>query len=138
MTDTRSTDVTVGELMTRSPVVVSEDDTITAVADLLAGFEITGLPVVDRDGRVVGVISQTDLVRLRASKPWRGWRGLLVRDLMTKPAKTVPESATIGEVAQQLTSEHVHRLVVVDRLGEPIGIVSGGDLVREIVEADED
>jgi CBS domain-containing protein len=138
MTDMRSTDVTVAELMTRSPVVVSEDDTITAVADLLAGFEITGLPVVDRDGRVVGVISQTDLVRLRGSTPWRGWRGLLVRDLMSKPAKTVPESATIGEVAEQLTSEHVHRLVVVDRLGEPIGIVSGGDLIREIVEADED
>jgi CBS domain-containing protein len=138
MADMRSADVTVGELMTRSPVVVSEDDTLTSVADLLAGFEITGLPVVDRDGRLVGVISQTDLVRLRAATPWRGWGGLLVRDLMSTPPKTVSESATIGEVAGLLTSEHVHRLVVVDRLGEPIGIVSGGDLVREIVASDEE
>jgi CBS domain-containing protein len=138
MTDARSQDATVGDLMTRSPVVVTEDDPIVAVADLLSGFEITGAPVVDTDGRLVGVISQTDLLRLRGSAAWRGWHGLLVRDLMTAPARTVSASTPIDEVARLLTSEHIHRLVVVDRLGEPVGIISGSDIVREIASGDED
>lgn len=132
MTDARSSDATVGDVMTRSPVVVTVDDPIVAVADLLAGFEITGAPVVDHDGRLVGVISQTDLLRARGSMSWRGWHGVLVRDLMTAPAMTVAVSAPIDEVARLLTSEQIHRLVVVDRLGEPVGIISGGDVVREI------
>jgi CBS domain-containing protein len=132
MADDWSTDTTVADLMTRSPVVATEDDPVAAVADLLAGFEITGVPVVDHDGRLVGVISQTDLLRYRGSAPWRGWHGVLVRDLMTAPARTVAATATIDEVSRLLTSEHIHRLVVVDRLGEPIGIVSGSDLIREL------
>jgi CBS domain-containing protein len=138
MTDARSLDPTVGDLMTRSPVVVTEDDPIVAVADLLSGFEITGAPVVDGDGRLVGVISQTDLLRARGAAEWQGWHGLLVRDLMTAPAKTVAASTPIDEVARLLTSQHVHRLVVVDRLGEPVGIISGGDVIREMADSDED
>ena len=65
----RSSEPAAASLMTRSPVVVTEDDTIAGVAELLAGYEITGLPVVDTAGRLVGVISQTDLVRLRGSTP---------------------------------------------------------------------
>jgi CBS domain-containing protein len=131
-------DPTVGDLMTRSPVVVTEDDPIVAVADLLSGFEITGAPVVDGDGRLVGVISQTDLLRARGAAEWQGWHGLLVRDLMTAPAKTVAASTPIDEVARLLMSQHVHRLVVVDRLGEPVGIISGGDVIREMADSDED
>ena len=86
----RSNEPTVAKLMTGNPVVVMEDDAIAGVAELLAGYEITGLPVVDSEDRLVGVISQTDLVRLRGSTlPWTGWHGLMVRDLMTKPAKTI-------------------------------------------------
>ena len=59
----RSIGPTVESLMTRSPVVVTEDDAIVGVAELLAGYEITGLPVVDAADRLVGAISQTDLVR---------------------------------------------------------------------------
>lgn len=125
----------VASLMTRSPVVVAEDDAIAGVAELLAGYEITGLPVVDSADRLVGVISQTDLVRLRGSTlPWKGWHGLLVRDLMTKPAKTIPGSAPLDEAARQMTAGHVHRLVVVDGRQKPIGVISESDIVREIAD----
>jgi len=130
---------TVANLMTTSPVVVLEDDAIAGVAELLAGYEITGLPVVDARDRLVGVISQTDLVRLRGSTlPWTGWHGLMVRDLMTVPAKTIEGSASLDEAARRMTAEHVHRLVVVDGRQIPIGIVSESDLVREIADCCDD
>ena len=90
MTAGRSSGSTVASLMTRSPVVVSEFDGIATVAELLTGFEISGLPVVDCDDHLVGVISQTDLVRLRGTTlPWSGRHGLMVRDVMSKPARTI-------------------------------------------------
>jgi CBS domain-containing protein len=121
--------------MTRSPVVVTEEDAVAGVAELLAGFEITGLPVVDADYRLVGVISQTDLVRLRGSTVrWTGWHGLMVRDLMSTPAKTISGSASLYQAALQMTDERVHRLVVVDSRRIPIGVISESDIVREIAD----
>lgn len=121
----RSREPTVANLMTSRPVVVTEDDAIAGVAELLAGYEITGLSVVDAADRLVGVISQTDLVRLRGSTlPWTGWHGLMVRDLMTKPAKTISGSAPLDEAARRMTAERVHRLVVVDHRQTPIGVAA--------------
>ena len=139
MMTTRSTGTTVASLMTGSPVVVWEEDAIAGVAELLAGYEITGLPVVDADDRLVGVISQTDLVRLRGSTlPWTGWHGLMVRDLMTTPAKTISGSAALEEAARRMTEEHVHRLVVVDTSRRPIGVISESDIIREIADCCDD
>jgi CBS domain-containing protein len=130
---------TVEDVMTGSPVVVSEDDAIAAIAELLVGFEISGLPVVDADDRLVGVVSQTDLVRLRGSTlPWTGWHGLMVRDLMTKPAKTIKGSSALDAAARQMTVEGVSRLFVVDDRHTPIGVISVSDIVREIADACDD
>lgn len=130
---------TVGSLMTSCLVVVTEDDSIAGVAELLAGYEISGLPVVDSDDRLVGVISQTDLIRLRGSTlPWTGWHGLMVRDLMTTPARTILGSASLDEAARRLTAERVHRLIVVDDRRSPIGVISESDLVREIADTCDD
>jgi CBS domain-containing protein len=130
---------TVESVMSGCPVVVSEDESIAGVAELLAGYEISGLPVVDSSDRLVGVISQTDLVRLRGSTlPWTGWHGLMVRDLMTKPAKTILGSSSLDEAARKMTGERVHRLVVVDDRRTTIGVISDGDLVRQIAHACDD
>jgi predicted transcriptional regulator len=130
---------TVEAIMTRMPVVVVEGDAIAGVAELLAGYEITGLPVVDETERVVGVISQTDLVRLRGSAASRtGWHGLTVRDLMTAPAKTIEAWESVDEAARRMTVEHVHRLVVVDERNMPLGVITEGDIVREIADSCED
>jgi CBS domain-containing protein len=135
----QSSEPTVANLMTSRPVVAMEDDAIAGVAELLAGYEITGLPVVDAADRLVGVISQTDLVRLRGSTlPWTGYHGLMVRDLMTTPAKTISGSAPLDEAARRMTAEHVHRLVVVDERQRPIGIISESDIVREIADRCDD
>ena len=125
-------------VMSGSPVMVSADEPIANVADLLAGFEISGVPVVDDDNRLIGVISETDLVRVRGSTvAWPGWHGLLVSDLMTTPAKTIAASAPLAEAARVMTTERVHRLVVVDREQMPIGVISESDIVREIADDDD-
>ena len=139
MTTRQAIEPTVASLMSGSPVVVSEDDAIAGVAELLAGYEITGLPVVDSADRLIGVISQTDLVRLRGSRlSWTGWHGLLVRDLMTRPARTIAGTAPLDEAARQMTDERVHRLVVVDDRQTPIGVISESDIVREIADCCDD
>lgn len=120
MLTTLSPGPTVDAVMTRMPVVVVEGDGIAGVAELLVEYEITGLPVVDATDRLVGVISQTDLVRLRGSAiPRSGWHGLIVRDLMTTPAKTIQAWEALDEAARRMTAEHIHRLVVVDRRDRP-------------------
>lgn len=64
--------------------------------------------------------------------PTSGWHGLLVRDLMTHPAITVPASASLHEAARLMTEHRVHRLVVAERDGGPIGVISESDVVREV------
>jgi CBS domain-containing protein len=129
----------VATLMTRDPVVVDADASVADVAEMLDAYGVSGLPVVDWDGELVGVISQTDLVRLRGEGlPWSAWHGLRARDLMTRPAVTIVSSATLAEAARAMTGEHVHRLVVVDDAAAPIGVISESDLVREIADACDD
>ena len=124
----------VGEFMAPNAVTIQADASLSLVAETLADYGVSGLPVVDRRGSVVGVISQTDIVRLRAgSLSPSGWHGLLVRDAMTCPAITVPASASLHEAARLMTQHHVHRLVVVARRdGGPIGVISESDIVREV------
>ena len=125
---------TVGELMTPDPIVIEDDASLDHAVRLLEENEITGLPVVDRDGVLVGVISHTDIVRARAvAHLWHRWPGLRVRHLMHSPALTADRAMTLEEAAQIMEHAHVHRLVVVgdDQL-TPVGIISTTDLVRAL------
>ena len=124
----------VRDLMAPSPVTIQAESSLAQIAETLAEYDVSGLPVVDRGGAVIGVISQTDIVRLRGgSMPTSGWHGLLVRDLMPHPAITVPASASLHEAARLMTEHRVHRLVVVaERGGGPIGVISESDVVREV------
>jgi CBS domain-containing protein len=124
----------VAELMTPDPILVDESASVDDAVRLLEENEISGLPVVDRDGVLVGVITQTDVVRARAvGHLWHRWPGLRVRHLMHAPALTADRSMTMEEAAQLMERAHVHRLVVVDDDQiTPIGIISTTDLVRAL------
>ncbi len=125
----------VGDLMALDPIVVRANASLDEVAELLDRHHISGLPVVDGSGSLVGVVSQTDLVRARSTEYlWTNWPGLAVRHLMTSPAATVHRSTPLAIAAAKMERQHIHRLVVVADDDEtlPIGILSMTDLVHSI------
>ena len=130
-----SAPATVGDLMALNPIVVRANAPLSEAADVLDRHHISGVPVVDGAGSLVGVLSQTDLVRARSTEYlWANWPGLAVRHLMTSPAITVHRSTPLTMAAARMEREHIHRLVVVadDDESLPIGILSMTDLVHAI------
>jgi CBS domain-containing protein len=127
----------VGDRMAIEPIVIQADASLTDAAALMDRHHIHGLPVVDASGSLVGVLSQTDLARARATQYlWSNWPGLAVRHLMTSPAITVHRSTPLAIAARKMERHRIHRLVVVDDQDEtvPIGVISMTDLVHSIVE----
>lgn len=126
---------TVLEVMTPDPILVHADDPLQSAARLMEENEISGVPVVDEDGSLVGVLAESDLVRARATEHlWAQWPGLTVRHLMHAPALTACPDMDLEEAATLMERAHVHRLIVVDEdQTTPIGILSTSDLVRAMV-----
>lgn len=123
----------VGDLMAGEPVLVRSDARLLEAARLMDRHGVSGLPVVDHAGMLVGVISQTDLLRARATEYlWSNWPALRVRHLMTAPALTVHRDQPLSLAARRMERHRVHRLVVVADGDEtrPIGVISASDLVR--------
>ena len=133
--DTNATAQTVREVMTPDPITVRADEAIQVAAALLEENEISGLPVVDSGGALIGVLAESDLVRARATPYlWKNWQTLAVGDLMHSPALTADREMTLAEAAALMDRTHVHRLIVVaEDQQTPVGIVSASDLVRSMV-----
>jgi CBS domain-containing protein len=135
----------VQDVMTREVVTVGESAPFKKVAELLARHRISAVPVVDAAGRVLGVVSEADLLLkeglaeagLRAPRFERHRHrvertkaaGAFARELMTSPAVTIGLLATVGEAARLMHAYGVKRLPVVDT-GVLVGIVTRGDLLR--------
>ncbi|MBY8874303.1 CBS domain-containing protein [Micromonospora sp. PLK6-60] len=136
----------VGDVMTRDVATVGEETPYREIVDVLIRRGVSGVPVVDGFRRVLGVVSEVDLLHKveRAGRPeerrvFEGRRrrtarekaaGLVARDLMTAPAVTTVPGASLPAAARQLDREAVKRLPVVDDLGRLAGIVTRGDLLR--------
>jgi CBS domain-containing protein len=121
--------------MAVDPIVVQADAPLADAAALIDRHKVSGLPVVDHAGSLVGVISQTDLMRARATEYlWQNWPGLAVRHLMSTPPVTVHRSTPITEAARTMERRGIHRLVVVADHDEqlPIGVLSVSDIVRSV------
>ena len=123
---------TVGEAMTKGPVTVRASAMLQEAAELMDTHRVHGLPVIDATGALVGVLSQTDLLRARVVEHlWTSLRGLAVRHVMTAPAITIAMDASLDDAAELMEERRVHRLVVVGRDGRmPVGVLSVMDLVR--------
>lgn len=128
--------ITVGDLMTPDPITVSADAPLAQAVELFDLYRVHGLPVVDELGTLVGVLSETDLVRARTTEHmWEGWPGLKVRHLMTSPALTAIVTTPMEEAVRTMEECHVHRLIVVEEDEEtPIGVVSMSDVVHAMAE----
>jgi IMP dehydrogenase len=126
---------TVGGLMSSDPILVWPDTPVSEIAEILDRAGITGVPVVDWNGYLVGVVSQTDLLRVRATEDlWADWARLSASHIMSRPVLTVTVDTPVEEAVRLMESRRVHRLVVVADDGEsPVGVLSATDLVRAMV-----
>jgi predicted transcriptional regulator len=155
MTKTRS----VKDLMNPDIMTVADDMTTDAVARYLTEQEISGAPVVDSQGHLIGVVSMTDIGRnmaepadlesSRSSSFYRDVAGDLtledlgqryveeravsVRDVMTPVIHQVPVTASAAEAARLMIDQHIHRLVVTQGK-EPVGIITSLDLLKVVAE----
>lgn len=144
----------VEHLMTRDVVTVSPETSLKEVATILADRGISGLPVCDAQGNVVGVVSEADILRKEQGlAPVRGgvFDWLLGRsgdeprlvaartagEAMTSPAVTIDAGRPVAEAARLMTERDVNRLPVVHS-GELVGIVTRADLVRAFRRSDEE
>lgn len=128
----------VADVMTIDPVTIAAQASIEAAERLLRLNRITGLPVLDTDGELIGVISQTDLLLAGRPSIVAALRnrpsGLRVGELMSSPALTVPLEASLGEAARRMRDARIHRLVAVDDDGRPVGVLAAMDYVTLFAE----
>ncbi len=110
------------DVMTTKVITVTEHSTKQQAARLLAQHRISGLPVVNADNVVVGVVTEYDVI----SK-----EGQTVGEIMTRGVISVTPDTDLEEVGQLLVHERIKRLPVLDQ-GRLVGIVSRADLVREV------
>ncbi|MCX2180077.1 CBS domain-containing protein [Streptomyces sp. SKN60] len=110
----------IGGLMTSNVVSAVPATSFREIAKLLAEHDITGVPVLDEDDHVVGVVSESDLLARHE---------LTARDLMTSPAVTVHAEETVADAARLMVRRGVERLPVVDVEERLVGIVTRRDLL---------
>ena len=120
-----NTGTTVEDFTTTGVVSIDPDHTVGRARELMLGLGIHGLPVVDDEGTVVGIITSTDLV-----EEWPP--GEPVSTMMSKRVQAVDLHAPVAEAARVMLAEKIHHLLVT-RNGEPVGVVSSFDLLRALV-----
>ncbi|GIF13907.1 CBS domain-containing protein [Actinoplanes teichomyceticus] len=144
---------TVGDVMTKAVVSVDENASYRDVVDVLIERRCSAVPVVDAGHRVIGVISETDLLRkieyagdesarVFERRSRRGERAKAsartAAGLMSGPPVVALAGTPVAAAARRMDAEHVKRLPVVDELGRLVGIVSRGDLLKTYLRPDLD
>jgi len=140
--------IPVRDIMTKNVVAVKADADLHETARLLSEHRISGVPVIGDDSRVIGVISEADLLLLAGMKREHTFRDLLrsllgeplpvrkagtrVQHVMSFPPITAKADDFVGDVASIFDKRRIKRLPVVDDEGKLIGIISRGDIVRAI------
>jgi CBS domain-containing protein len=142
----------VKDVMTASVVAVRQNADFKEMVTVMRSHKISAFPVIDADGKVVGVVSEADLLLKEATPALPqgairlAWRlrqrskadGATAAEEMTSPAVTIHEDAPVGQAARLMQSRRVKRLPVVDADGRLRGIVSRADLLSVYERPDTD
>ncbi|BAB75512.1 CBS domain-containing protein [Anabaena sp. FACHB-709] len=144
---------TVADVMSHNPVVVKPETPLQEAIKILAERRISGLPVVDNDGKLLGIISETDLMWQETGvtppayimfldsviylqnpavyeRDLHKALGQTVGEVMSKNPVTVSPEKSVKQAAQLMHDRNVHRLPVLDDAGQVIGILTRGDIIR--------
>ncbi len=147
-----TTNLTARDLMTPDVVTVPPETPVVAVARLLSERGISAVPVLDKDGSLLGIVTEGDLIRRLAGEEDEpvGWfkslftdpgreadryartHGACARDIMTESVVTVTEADTAVHIAHMMEERNIRRVLVVEG-GKLRGLVSRADLLRALV-----
>ena len=143
------------DIMTKDVVTVRKDTTVAELANLLTTNNIGGAPVVDGQGRLLGVVTESDLIDQskkvhiptvvtildsviylenpdKMEKEMLKMAGATVGDIFTEDPKTVVEDTSLEEIATIMSEENIHTLPVV-RDSEIVGIIGKGDIIKTLI-----
>ncbi|MEU7069894.1 CBS domain-containing protein [Streptomyces narbonensis] len=143
---------TVADVMTKKVVAVLSSAEFKEIVAAMERWKVTAVPVVEGEGRVVGVVSEADLLlkeefhdhrlglveQMRRPDATAKAGSRRAEDLMTSPAVTVGPDASLPQAARLMAAHHVKRLPVADASGTIQGIVSRSDLLKVFLRTDED
>ncbi len=115
------------DIMTHRVCTTRPETSVQEVAQLLSNQRISGAPVVDDKGQIVGIVTQADII----GKVDR--EGLRVADIMCRELIVIAEEMPVGEIASLLTERRIKRVPVV-RNGKLVGIVSRADIVHAVAQ----
>ncbi len=148
--------VSAREIMTREVVTLSPGDEIGHAAPILLEKGFNGLPVVDEEGRVVGILCQSDLIAQQKRLPFpsvftvldswiplslprdlekalRRIAAITVSDAMTRNPTTIRPETTLDELAALMVDRNFHTLPVVNEEGKLVGVVGKKDILKTLV-----
>ncbi|MGW6316526.1 CBS domain-containing protein [Streptomyces sp. NPDC055099] len=142
----------VSDVMTHTVAAIGREARFKEIVQMMQDWKVSALPVLEGEGRVVGVVSEADLLpkeEFRDSDPDRYTQlrrlsdlakagALTAGELMTTPALTVAPDATLAQAARTLARAKIKRLPVVNDLGMLEGVVSRADLLKVFLRADEE
>ncbi|WNZ06603.1 CBS domain-containing protein [Streptomyces sp. 11x1] len=142
----------VSDVMTLPAVAVRRDTPFKDVVRAMTDRQVSAVPVVEGDGRVVGVVSEADLLpkeefrdrdltraeQLRRMSDLAKAGAVTAEEVMSAPAIVVAPDVTLGQAARIMAVNGVKRLPVIDDEGRLLGVVSRGDLLKVFLRSDED
>jgi CBS domain-containing protein len=142
----------VRDVMTTEVVTAARNMSCKQAAKLMTDRQVSAIPVVAGGGRVVGMVSEADVLRKAERRSWRWGNGLSGRarrdrakaractagELMTSPVITIDPDAPLSAAARLMNAHHIRRLPVVNATGDLIGVVSRRDLMKVFLRPDEE
>lgn len=121
--------VQAGQVMTRDVISVLPESPVLDVVRLMTDREVSGIPVVDREKRLVGIVTEKDVIRLLVEEDVNKHS---VQDYMTHKVMSFKEDSNILDICRFFIKSHVRRVPILDADNRLVGLISRRDVLMEI------
>ena len=140
------------DIMTKKVVTVGKDTTLTELAKLLMKNKISGVPVIDEEKRLVGIVSEADIIVEKSSLPFplsfsfafldkcesytkntKDFLNIRVEEIMSADVKTAREDMTVSKVVNIMINNNINRLPVINSDNKLVGIITRADIMKSMI-----
>lgn len=141
------------DIMNKKVVTIKKDETIEKLTKLLIKNDVSGLPVIDDDNNIVGVVTEADIIMRESDLPFpisfsfsflqnyesytkstKEYLQTKVENIMTKKTKTVLEDTPVHKITNIMINNNINRLPVVNAKNKLVGIIARSDILKAMIE----